>query len=231
VPHCTHCSPPPCRCKSVSWVRPCAKQRLPECRDRASPNAPTAPLYVATPSRCMLRGMLSLRQAPPLPPHTAQTSVRAIFIILCVAMQQADHAAQLDADEAASAVLLSPDLFPELFQFLDRGSKAALRCASRAMCSLVDGSIETVASPLETGFSDISLIATLARCPRVHDLTLLYVGSTSDLASLATTSLAGLKSLTVRQVGMGAWLHAWSWSDCTPIPRTRPSHWTRRSEY
>jgi hypothetical protein len=122
-------------------------------------------------------------------------------------MMQADQlAAQLAADAEAAAtasihaVLLSPDLFPELFQFLDRGSKAALRCASRAVCSQVDGSIETVASPA-SGFSDISLSATLVKFPRVHNLTLLRVGSTSDLAPLATTSLAGLKSLTVRQVG------------------------------
>jgi hypothetical protein len=50
------------------------------------------------------------------------------------------QAAQLTADEEAAAaasyhaVLLSPDLWLELFQWLDRGSK-------------VDGSIETVASP------------------------------------------------------------------------------------
>jgi hypothetical protein len=115
------------------------------------------------------------------------------------------------------AVLLSPDLFGELFPWLDRTSKAALRCVSRAMRSQVDGSIKVVASPA-SGFSPDSLTAALVRWPAVRDLTLLAVtGAASwhaqaSLQPLATASLAGLTSLTVRQVGtthgracMGVW--------------------------
>jgi hypothetical protein len=120
--------------------------------------------------------------------------------------------AQIEAERAsalAHAVLFSPDLWLELWPWFDRGSKRALRGVCVAMCSQVDGSITAVTSPAG-GVSPEELIAALVKCPRVHDLTLLHVASTSELAPLATTSLAGLKSLTVRQVGtwrMGAWAH------------------------
>ena len=187
-------------------------------------------------------------------------------------MQADQLAAQVAADEASAAtaschaVLLSPDLWLELFQWLDRGSKVGLRRVSHAMCSQVDGSISVVVSPA-AGFSPDSLSAALVRWPAVRDLTLvLAVGSTSDLAPLSTTSLVGLKSLAVRQVGTHgrmahgrmalalhgcpmqllrsrlpaavnavcvhaphAWLHAWPWRGCTPIPRLRPSRLTGRS--
>jgi hypothetical protein len=155
-------------------------------------------------------------------------------------MQQADQlAVQLAADDAAAtasyhAVLLSPiDLFPEVFQFLDRGSKVALRGVSRALRSQVDGTIEVLTSPV--GFSD-SLDAALERWHRVRDLTLVLAGlkslavdSASDLAPLATTtSLAGLKSLSVRQEGGGTYIHSKMISATTSWAGTVGTHaWTR----
>jgi hypothetical protein len=138
---------------------------------------------------------------------------------------QADHdqlAAELAAVTAAyHAVLLSPiDLFPEVFKFLDRGSKVALRGVCRAMCTQVDGSISVVASPAAGFSSPDALSAALVRCPHVHGLTLmLAVDSASGHAPLATVELAGLESLAVCQVGgahgrMGAW----------PCSHADPSH-------
>jgi hypothetical protein len=79
-------------------------------------------------------------------------------------------------------------------------AKAALRGVSSAMRRQVDGSIEVVASPA-SGFSPDALSSVLLRWPRATDLTLLNVGGSADLAPLATTALARLTSLTVRQVG------------------------------
>jgi hypothetical protein len=111
-----------------------------------------------------------------------------------------DSFAAMQAGQAQiDAVLFSPDLFPELFPWLDRASKVALRGVSRAMCSQVDASIEVVASPSE-GFSAAHLTDALVRWPAVRDLTLLLnVGGGADLAALATTSLTRLTSLTMRQ--------------------------------
>ncbi|KAG1662169.1 hypothetical protein FOA52_006388 [Chlamydomonas sp. UWO 241] len=102
------------------------------------------------------------------------------------------------ATAAYHAVLFSPDLSPELFPSLDRASKVALRCVNKAMRSQVDASIKVVASPV-SGTSPDALIAALVRWPGMHDLTLFAVRSADDLAPLATASLAGLTSLTMRQ--------------------------------
>jgi hypothetical protein len=127
-------------------------------------------------------------------------------------MQQADPAmavaaSQLAADEELAAatasyhaVLLSPDLGLGVFPCLDRGSKVALRGVCGALRSQVNGAIEVVASPV-AGFSQHALTASLLRWPALKHLTLVMVvgSSASDLAPLATTTLAGLKSLAVRQ--------------------------------
>ncbi|KAG1657786.1 hypothetical protein FOA52_012864 [Chlamydomonas sp. UWO 241] len=62
----------------------------------------------------------------------------------------------------------------------------------------VDASIVVVASP-SSGFSAAQLIHALSNWPGVRDLTL----GASDLQPLATASLAGLTSLTVRQARLG----------------------------
>ncbi|KAG1663329.1 hypothetical protein FOA52_004090 [Chlamydomonas sp. UWO 241] len=114
---------------------------------------------------------------------------------------------QVAADEEAAAatasyhaVLLSPDLWLVVFPCLDRGSKVALRGVCAALRRQVDGAIQLLASPA-AGFSPDDLAAALMRWPTVKDLTLVLVvgSSASDLAPLATTTLAGLKSLAVRQ--------------------------------
>jgi hypothetical protein len=116
-----------------------------------------------------------------------------------------------DATELAHAVLFSPDLFPKVFLCLDGGSKHALRASSVAMRDQVDGCIEVVASP-EEGFTGADLSRALLRWPRVRDLALLNVGKAAvdipwtaaargQLQPLSTASLAGLTSLTIREVG------------------------------
>ncbi|KAG1653894.1 hypothetical protein FOA52_013777 [Chlamydomonas sp. UWO 241] len=107
-----------------------------------------------------------------------------------------------DDDEAATAayhgVLFSQDLWTlQLFPLLHRASKVVLRCVNKNMCSQVDASIEVVASPV-SGSSPDALSAALVRWSGMHDLTLLAVKD-ADLVPLATASLAGLTSLTVRQ--------------------------------
>ncbi|KAG1663330.1 hypothetical protein FOA52_004091 [Chlamydomonas sp. UWO 241] len=110
------------------------------------------------------------------------------------------------ADEAAAAtafyhaVLLSPDPWLVVFPCLDRGSKVALRGVCAALRRQVDGAMQVLASPA-AGFYPDDLAAALVRWPAVKDLTLVLVvgSSASDLAPLATTTLAGLKSLAVRQ--------------------------------
>ncbi|KAG1677325.1 hypothetical protein FOA52_010704 [Chlamydomonas sp. UWO 241] len=113
------------------------------------------------------------------------------------------HAAEAAAAEAAVAaslgIVLFTDLWLVLWPSLDRASKQALRCVSRAMRWQVDGSIKLVATP-SSGFSAGQLVCALSRWPGVRDLSLLGGSGASDLAPLATTSLAGLTSLTVRQV-------------------------------
>jgi hypothetical protein len=100
------------------------------------------------------------------------------------------------------AVFLSLDLWGVLFPCLplDRSSKRALRSVCKTMRRLVDGSIVAVATP-DGGATAGELRRALACWPAVEDLTLLNVSSASDLAPLATASLDGLTSLTVRQVG------------------------------
>jgi hypothetical protein len=132
---------------------------------------------------------------------------------------EADAAASAIGTANAHAVLFSLDLWLELWRWLDRDSKAALRGVSIAMRGQVDGSIEVVASPA-CGFSPDALSTALLLWPRVTHLTLLAVSDADDLTPLATTALARLTSLTVREVGghasvawarrMGACWHALS---------------------
>jgi hypothetical protein len=130
---------------------------------------------------------------------------------------QTRHAARLAAEadaattfQSAHAVLLSPDLCSQqLWRWLDRDSKRALRGVSTALRGLVDGAIEVVASPIE-GFSAPELTTALRLWHGVTHLTLLGVSS-DNLQPLATATLAGLTSLTVRQVG-GCMEHAWTFA-------------------
>jgi hypothetical protein len=121
-----------------------------------------------------------------------------------LAVADNDAAAAVDDDaetEIAHSVIFSPDLWPQhLWRWMDRSSKAAMRCVSVALRDQVDACIEVVASP-EAGFTAEQLESALLRWPGVVDLTLLCVSSASSLVPLATSSLAGLKSLTVREVG------------------------------
>jgi hypothetical protein len=109
------------------------------------------------------------------------------------------------ATALVDSVLFSKYLWRfQLWRWLDRSSKSALRGVSRAMCAQVEGSIGAVTSP-ESGFSSDELtrghaLATMARCPGLRDLTLLNVGAATGMQPLATASLAGV-SLTMRQVG------------------------------
>jgi hypothetical protein len=126
---------------------------------------------------------------------------------------QTRKVARLAAAEAAAsvtasahAVLFSLDLWLEPWPWMDRDSKAALRGVSIAMRRLVDGSCTWPRVEL--------LPHELPSHPR---RTLQAVGDASDLSPLATTSLARLTSLTVRQVGRWgtprappfAWAGAW----------------------
>ncbi|KAG1656433.1 hypothetical protein FOA52_006975 [Chlamydomonas sp. UWO 241] len=108
--------------------------------------------------------------------------------------------AQVDT-AACHAVFFSPDLSPQLLSSLDRASKVALRCVSKAMRIQVDASIKVVASPV-SGFSADALSAALVRWSGMHDLTLLGVSGTADLVPLATASLAGLRRLTMREADL-----------------------------
>jgi hypothetical protein len=102
---------------------------------------------------------------------------------------------------SAHAVLLSEDLFcQQLWRWLDADAKAALRVVSKGMRSLVDGAVQVVASP-SSGASANDLRSALLRWPAVRDLTLLNVIDTTDLSPLSTATIAGLTSLTVREVG------------------------------
>ncbi|KAG1664030.1 hypothetical protein FOA52_010449 [Chlamydomonas sp. UWO 241] len=129
-------------------------------------------------------------------------------------------ASQRAADEAAVAahatavaneVLFSLDLWAQqLWRWLDRDAKVALRSVSQAMRSQVDGSIQVVVSP-SAGCSSDELALTLTRWPCVRHLTRLNVSGASDLAPLSTASLAGLASLTVREAA-----HAEAWDMQVP---------------
>ncbi|KAG1665297.1 hypothetical protein FOA52_015874 [Chlamydomonas sp. UWO 241] len=115
-----------------------------------------------------------------------------------MAALEASMAAPLAGSASCHAVLSSPDLWLVLWPSLDRVSKVALRGVSKGMRSQVDASIKVVASPA-SGFSPSALSAALVHWHAVHDLKLLAVSGAADLAPLATASLAGLTSLTVRQ--------------------------------
>jgi hypothetical protein len=130
---------------------------------------------------------------------------------------QTRRAARVAAEEdeaalesaSAHAVLFSQDLWRQhLWRLLDPESKAALRLVSKGMRSQVDAAVEVVASPSH-GASANQLRSALLRWPAVRELTLLNVRDAAALAPLSMASLAGLTSLTVRQVGMDrhAWLH------------------------
>jgi hypothetical protein len=100
---------------------------------------------------------------------------------------------------SAHEVLLSPDLWSQLWRCLDGPSKRALRRVCTELRSLVDEAVEVVASP-SSGFTAESLSHALVQWAGVRDLTLLNVSSASALAPLATCSLASLKCLTLREV-------------------------------
>jgi hypothetical protein len=109
---------------------------------------------------------------------------------------------RMHAASVVLEVLSSPDLWcQKLWPRLDRDSKRALRLAFDGAIRLaVDGAVVAVASPAE-GFSKEGLSRALALFPGVRDLTLLR-SEPSSLAPLTTASLAGLTSLTVREVGL-----------------------------
>ncbi|KAG1669883.1 hypothetical protein FOA52_002409 [Chlamydomonas sp. UWO 241] len=118
-----------------------------------------------------------------------------------------DHATETEADEHATAVahavVFNAHLFSELFQRMDRASKAAMRGVSHVTLSLVDEAVAVVASP-SLGFvlTAEAVSSALQRWPGVKDLTLLGLDTDSaaaTLAPLATADLGRLASLTLRQ--------------------------------
>jgi hypothetical protein len=116
-----------------------------------------------------------------------------------------DDIAPTVADPFAPAheVLFDEDLLAQqLWPFLDAATKAALRGVCSTMRSQVDGAITRVGSP-SSGFSAADLTTALRLWPGVRDLTLLGVQGqdASNLQPLATASLAGLTTLSIRQVG------------------------------
>jgi hypothetical protein len=128
-----------------------------------------------------------------------------------LAAAAAAQAASAAATESAHAVLFSEDLWAaELWRWLDVGSKVALRGVSRAMRRQVDGSVQVVASPA-CGFSATQLSHALAMWPGVKHLTLLGMSDERDLQPLATTAVAGLRSLTIREVGGMHGAHGCAW--------------------
>ncbi|KAG1681003.1 hypothetical protein FOA52_009962 [Chlamydomonas sp. UWO 241] len=115
-----------------------------------------------------------------------------------IAAPLADLEAVAHATAVAHAVLLSPDLCSQqLWRWLDRDSKIALRVVCKAMRSLVDGAVEVVTSASSSA-SGNELRLTLLRWPGVRHLTLLNVSNATALDPLSAASLAGLTSLTVR---------------------------------
>jgi hypothetical protein len=129
-------------------------------------------------------------------------------------------AVKADAFVSAHEVLCSEDLFAtRLFPCLDGASKRALRGVSHAMRRLIDALVTVVASS-SAGASSDQLRSALFRWPCVRHLTLLNVSSADEMVPLSTTTVTGMESLTVRQVGRahahdthGAWC-------CVPFPRT-----------
>jgi orotidine-5'-phosphate decarboxylase len=122
---------------------------------------------------------------------------------------QADDAAvdEAQATMAAHLVLFSPDLWAQqLWQWLDRCSKRALRATSVAMREQVDGAIVFVASPEERRLYNRELKRALVLWPGVRDLALNACTASIDVLQPLTTMLAGLTSLVIREVGShGAW--------------------------
>jgi hypothetical protein len=138
-----------------------------------------------------------------------------------VATEEADAALE---SASAHAVLLSQDLWHQhLWRWLDADAKAALRVVSKGMRSQVDAAVEVVASP-STGAYENQLRSALLRWPAVRELTLLNVRDATALAPLSTASLAGLTSLTVRQVGMDRLPCAWLYGRMarSRLPRRMP---------
>ncbi|KAG1661098.1 hypothetical protein FOA52_012087 [Chlamydomonas sp. UWO 241] len=138
---------------------------------------------------------------------------------------QSAAAAQLVAEQdattaSAHAVLFSSNLWFEMWPWLDRGSKQALRCVCRPMRSQVDGSITRASR--SSGVSAAKLTRALVRWPGIVDLTLMNVRSGSDLRPLCTASLACLTSLAVRQAVMPPaqpWFLSWA---IVQAPRAKP---------
>ncbi|KAG1661155.1 hypothetical protein FOA52_002530 [Chlamydomonas sp. UWO 241] len=124
---------------------------------------------------------------------------RPLKVARCVVAYHDDADDDDAATEIAHSVLYSPDLWPQhLWRWLDRGSKAVLRCVSVDMRKQVDPCVAFVSSP-EAGFTAEQLESALVRWPRMVALSLLGVSSGEALRPLSTASLAGLKSLTVRE--------------------------------
>jgi hypothetical protein len=115
--------------------------------------------------------------------------------------EEAAAAAAL-ATALAHAVIFSEDLWRQhLWRWLDPGAKAALRFVSKRMRDQVDATVEVVQSPSSGTLQAGDLASVLVRWPAVRELTLFNVDSADELAPLSTASLAGLTSLTLRQVG------------------------------
>ncbi|KAG1663911.1 hypothetical protein FOA52_002674 [Chlamydomonas sp. UWO 241] len=128
-------------------------------------------------------------------------------LVPAIALLADDDAAAADVDAERATALAHSVLFSDylwrlqLWRWLDRDSKNVLRGVSRAMCAQVEGSIGAVSSP-QSGFSSDQLshaLATMARCPFLRELTLLNVSAHSGMQPLATASLTGATSLTMRE--------------------------------
>jgi hypothetical protein len=100
---------------------------------------------------------------------------------------------------APQSVLFTPLLGDLLWPWLDRSSKVALRGVCRDMRREVAASIKDVTSPA-SGFSADTLKAVLEASPVVRYLFLHMVGAPA-LEPLATATMPGLQSLSVREVG------------------------------
>ncbi|KAG1654773.1 hypothetical protein FOA52_008347 [Chlamydomonas sp. UWO 241] len=124
------------------------------------------------------------------------------------------QAALIEAEEASAhatavshAVLFSHDLWrDQLWQWLDCGSKRALRATSVEMHDQVDAAVTALASP-EAGFTADELSRALVRWPGVRDLALLGVCDVVCMLPLSTTSLPRLTRLTIREpvASVSAW--------------------------
>ncbi|KAG1676156.1 hypothetical protein FOA52_004997 [Chlamydomonas sp. UWO 241] len=114
-----------------------------------------------------------------------------------------DDEAEEHATAVAHSVLFSDYLWRlQLWRWMDRGSKNALRGVSVAMCAQVEGAISAAASPDSGFFSSADLshaLATMTRCTGLCDLTLLNVSAASAMQPLSTASLTGVTRLTMRE--------------------------------